>query len=207
MDCDGKAVSLITSWDGYNGSLIVKANNPDVSKPITFTVEWGDVEVNLPTNYEYQGFTHSTTSVNGFAADPLLYEYTCMADPACYYCDNSTFATWKIDLNTYKDASFSIDVLANYVVEVSFDNQNWILIEDYSTIGPPIGIQADGSFRPGDGSRTNLTINATDYQQAASAQAMYVRLSSCYMNTPDHPNTGHGGTTYGYNLTYLAPVV
>ncbi len=207
VNSDGKAVSLITSWDEYTETLLVKANNPDVSKPITFTVEWGDEYNGLDTNYEYQGFTHSTTSTNGFAADPLLYEYTCMADAACYYCDDNTFVTWKMDLNTYKDASFTIDVLANYVVEVSFDNQNWILIEDYSKIGPPVGHLADGTFVPADRSRNSLTINATDYQQAASAQAMYVRLSSCYMNSPDHPNTGHGGTTYGYNITYLAPIL
>ncbi|MBR4867870.1 MAG: hypothetical protein IKU10_01830, partial [Clostridia bacterium] len=207
VNSDGKAVSLITSWDIYNETLLVKANNPDVSKPITFTVVWGDEYNGLDTNYDYQGFTHSTTSTNGFDADPLLYEYTGMADPACYYCDDGTFFTWKMDLNTYKDPSFSIDVLANYVVEVSFDNKNWILIEDYSKIGPPVGIQADGSFVPATRSRTSLTINATDYQESANAQAMYVRLSSCYMNTPDHPNTGHGGTTYGYNITYLAPLV
>ncbi|MBR4868414.1 MAG: hypothetical protein IKU10_04585, partial [Clostridia bacterium] len=109
------------------------------------------------------------------------------------------------DLNTYKQASMTFDVIGNYVIQVSFDGQNWETVEDWSQLGGPVGNLADGTYVGGASNRTDVTVNANNYDASATAKYMYVRLGSCYMNTAQHPGGDHGGSIYSYTLTYLTP--
>ncbi len=199
----GASVSLITSWSDENETLVVKANTPDVTDPITFTITWGDTKVSLPTNYVYDGFTHFTTNPNK-ENDVFLYDYSSYMNDGCYYCDNSTYVTWKVDLTKYLQATLSFDTFGNYVIEVSFDGQNWKVVDDYSTHGKgPVGVLPDQTKIPGDANRTNITVSANSYAEAGNV--MYIRLSSCFMNSPEHPGGDHGGSVYSYSLSYLKP--
>ncbi len=198
----GDEVSFITSWDDDNGALVIKANNPDVNDPITFEVLWGDEYVQLPTNYIYDSFTHFTTS-NTINDDILLDSYNGHLSSGVYFTDNGTEFVWKIDLATYVQPSMTFDDLANYHILVSFDGQNWTTVENWAEQGPPLGILADGTVSSAAANRTDVTVNANNYDESANADYMYVKLTSCYMFTPEHPGGDHGGQIYSYTLTYL----
>ena len=200
----GAEVSFITNWDDYTGALIIKASNPDVNDPITFEVTWGDEYVQLPTNYVYDSFNHFTKD-DTKADDSLLHSSTGYASGGTYYCDNNTEFVWRVDLNTYKQASMTFDVIGNYVIQVSFDGKTWETVENWADKGAPVGNLADGTYVPGASNRTDVTVNANNYDASATAQYMYVRLGSCYMNTAQHPGGDHGGSIYSYTLTYLTP--
>ncbi len=200
----GAEISFITNWDDDNGALIIKANNPDVNDPITFEVTWGDEYVQLPTNYVYDSFTHFTTRTT-VDTDVLLDSYNGHLSDGVYFTDNGTEFVWKIDLNTYKQASMTFDVLANYHIMVSFDGQNWDTVENWADKGGPLGNLADGSYVSAASNRTDVTVNANNYDASATSQYMHVKLTSCYMFTPEHPGGDHGGQIYSYTLTYLTP--
>ncbi|MBR4868787.1 MAG: hypothetical protein IKU10_06485, partial [Clostridia bacterium] len=200
----GKEVSFITNWDDYTGALIIKASNPDVNDPITFEVTWGDEYVQLPTNYVYDSFNHFTKD-STLESDPLLYSRTGHVSTGTYFCDGDTEFIWKIDLNTYKQASMTFDVICNYKIQVSFDGTTWKTVEDWSELGGPVGTLADGSYVGGASNRTDVTVNANNYDESATADYMYVRLGSCYMFSEQHPGGDHGGGIYSYTLTYLTP--
>ncbi len=201
----GKEVAFITNWDDYTEALIIKANNPDVNDPITFEVTWGKNYVQLPTNYVYDSFNHFTKD-DTKASDPLLSSSTGYVSDGTYFCDNNTNFIWKIDLNTYKQASMTLDIFGNYTVAVSFNGTSWTTVADWSKEGKgPVGNLADGTYVPGASNRTDVTVNANDYDASATSRYMYVKLGSCYMNTAQHPGGDHGGSTYSYTLTYLTP--
>ncbi len=195
----GIGVSVITAWDSYSDSLVVKANIPNVNDPVVFTVTWGDTEVELPTNYIFDSFTHFTK--DSFDKDPLVESHTCHVNGGCYFCDLDTHVIWKIDLEQYIQASMTLDIFGNYKVEVSFDGANWKTVADWSQEGGPVGVLADGSKVDGASNRRDLTISANSYSEAG--KYMYVKLGSCYMYTPEHPGGDHGGSVYNYTLTYL----
>ncbi len=195
----GIDVSVITAWDSYTEALTVKTNMPNVNDPIVFTVTWDDTEVELPTNYIFDSFTHFTK--DSFDKDPLVESHTCHVNGGCYFCDLDTHVIWKIDLEQYIQASMTLDIFGNYKVEVSFDGANWKTVEDWSEGGWPVGVLADGSKVDGASNRKDLTISANSYSEAG--KYMYVKLGSCYMYTSEHPGGDHGGSIYSYTLTYL----
>ncbi|MBQ6819060.1 MAG: hypothetical protein IJP35_05585 [Clostridia bacterium] len=204
VSASGKEISFITNWDEYTEALIIKANNPDVNDPITFEITWGDEYVQLPTNFVYDSFTHFTTK-NTIGNDRLLNSYNGFTNDGVYVAEGGTEFVWKIDLNTYKQAAMTFDILANYHVLVSFDGNNWTTVENWADKGGPVGNLADGSYVPGASNRTDVTVNSNDYDGAATASHMYVKMTSCYMYTPEHPGGDHGGQIYSYTLTYLTP--
>lgn len=204
VSASGKEISFITNWDEYTEALIIKANNPDVNDPITFEITWGDEYVQLPTNFVYDSFTHFTTK-NTIGNDRLLNSYNGFTNDGVYVAEGGTEFVWKIDLNTYKQAAMTFDILANYHVLVSFDGSNWTTVENWADKGGPVGNLADGSYVSGASNRTDVTVTSNDYDGAATASHMYVKLTSCYMFTPEHPGGDHGGQIYSYTLTYLTP--
>lgn len=196
----GKTLSLITSWEDDTETLLVKANNPDVNDPITFTVTWGDTFVQLPSNYVYESFN---VDLNYACDDPFYYEGNNHANDGCYFMDLDTYAIWKIDLKEYIQASVTFDIMCNYAVYVSFDGTNWKTVENWADKGGPVGNLADGSYVSGASNRTTITVSANSYAEADDV--MYIKVGSCYMYTPEHPGGDHGANIYTYSVTYLKP--
>ncbi len=214
----GAPVVVTTMWDEANGSLLVKAAMPQVTDPITVTVTWGDQFVQLPTEYVYAGVTVRTNDETlRNDADPLLYDGDhCSVNNGAYFCDKGSpesdrFVTWKIDLKTYIQPSMTLDVLGNWKLDYSFDGRNWQPIDSWQNHGSPVGVvtteTGETTKVDGGASRTNVTVTASDYGEFASAEAMYIRLSSCYMfdAANGHPGGDHGGIIYNYTLNYLKP--
>ncbi len=200
----GKNISFITNWDDEMGALVIKANNPEINDPITFEVIWGDEYVQLPTNYVYDSFT-LFTNVSTVESDILLDSYNGHLSGGVYFTDGGTEFVWKIDLDTYKQATMTFDVIGNYHFLISFDGKNWETVENWADIGGPVGNLSDGTYVSGASNRADVTINSNNYDAASKADYMYVKLTSCYMFTPEHPGGDHGGQIYNYTLTYLTP--
>ena len=81
------------------------------------------------------------------------------------------------------------------MVSVSFDNENWQVVEDWSTIG---------EFTKFGSNKKSLTVASRSYSESTDAQYMYVKLSSCYMDTTINPGQGWGGNVQCYTLNYLS---
>ena len=88
----------------------------------------------------------------------------------------------------------TLDVMCNYVVSVSFDNKNWLVVEDWSTIGEFTTLAAN---------KKSLTVSSSSYNESNGAQYMYVKLSACYMDSPQNPGQGWGANVHCYTLNYL----
>ncbi len=193
VSASGKPGSVITVWDNRTNSLLVQTMCSDIADPVTVTVEWGDTYKELDSNYEYKSIFFATQGKT-HENDEFLFDYNCHMNDGCYFCDLDTYCIWRIDLNAYKDASMTLDVMCNYVVSVSFDNKNWLVVEDWSTIGEFTKVAAN---------KKSLTVSSSSYNESNGAQYMFVKLSSCYMDSPQNPGQGWGGNVQCYTLNYL----
>ncbi len=102
------------------------------------------------------------------------------------YCDKATQLIYWFDLGAFPHAAISLEVAQNYLIEVSTDGQNWLVVQDYAA--------RNGERIRNASNRTCVGIPADIY--AKGAESLYIRLANA------DTTTGFGTAIYGFTVYY-----
>ena len=116
---------------------------------------------------------------------PYIVENTAYANESLRFCDLDGYIIYKIDLNEFKNAVISLEILQNYIIEISGDGINFTETHNYKKIHPEH--LTDGS------NRTVITFDPAEYN---CGDAFWFKIS----NTDT--STGWGGSIRNIYITY-----
>lgn len=184
-DAEGNTVTVISVWDGDTDSLLIQLHG-DV-RGATVTVTWGKQPVEDTKEFVVEELTVKTNSRNEDAA--LLWRNSgAGANENFRYADGYNSIVYKIDLTLFRNATISMEILQNYVVSYSTDDQKWTKLADYSETEGYTGTLHGGG---------NNTIITLDTSILNGADTVYIKISDC--NRQD----GWGGTIKSLTISYL----
>jgi hypothetical protein len=113
---------------------------------------------------------------------------TALVNDRRYYCDGGGEVVWRIDLNQYKDAYITMNVMQNYLLEVSADGEQWTEIQNFIKVN---GYRVNACSN-------SATIGIDSKIYAANSETLYVRLSNA------DPSQGWGGAVTKYQIFYYS---
>lgn len=102
----------------------------------------------------------------------------------CRFCDGDRFVTYKFDLTTNPDTFVLLkDICANYAINVSNDNINWIEVQNYKTTS---GTRIDNQDN-------KVAIGVSSSLLPTNSKEMYIKLSNS-------DKGGFGGAIFGFSI-------
>ena len=183
VDADGNAMMVTSVWDNDTDSLLVQLI-PAV-KGATVTVNWGDKAVEDTRESVFEELTFITNSKNQDAA--FLIKNRAGANTSFRFADGTGELVYKIDLTMFRDATVTMNIKQNYLVQYSSDGKTWKVLADYSkTEG------YDGTLHGG-GNDTLLSVSAA---AVPGSDELYIRIADC------NPGDGWGGTISTLSIRY-----
>ncbi|MBQ7337341.1 MAG: hypothetical protein IJW40_12050, partial [Clostridia bacterium] len=184
VDADGKALTVISAWDNETDSLLVQILCG--VEGATITVTWGNTAVEDTKDYVFEELTFITNNKNEDIG--LIHRNTAPSNGSFRYADGTTEIVYKIDLSLFRDATISMNIKQNYLVQYSTDDQAWKTLADYSKTE-----EYDGTLKGG-GNDTILSLSAAEIGES---DIVYIRISDC------NPGDGWGGTITWLSIRYL----
>ena len=183
VDADGNALMVTYMWDNATDSLLVQLI-PSVGGA-TVTVTWGNKAVEDSKESIFEELTFITNSKNQDAA--FLIKNTAGVNSSFRYADATGELVYKFDLTTFRDATITLNIKQNYLVQYSSNGESWKVLADYS--------QTDGyeGTLQGGGNDTLLSVSAT---AVPGSDTLYVRIADC------NPGDGWGGTISSLSIRY-----
>lgn len=198
-----------SAWDNANDSLLLRFAGD--AKGLTVTVMWGNTPIEdstilsaeeqldyEPLNTDVAGlYGHMdqlsirTNAANENADAAFIVRNTSSTAANLKYCDYSAEIVYRFDLKMYPDAVVVLEIMQNYLVQVSADGENWKTVQDY--------IKMTGSAIKDSRNAASLAIDSAKY--APKANALYIRLANA------NPRASWGGAISGFTVYYNKPAV
>ncbi len=183
VDADGNAVMVDSIWDNETDSLLIQLI-PSVGGA-TVTVSWGEQAVEDTKETVFAELSFVTNSKNQDAA--FLIKNTAGANSSFRFADTTGELIYKIDLATFPDATITMNIKQNYLVQYSPDGKTWKVLADFSKTEGYAGTLHGG------GNDTLLSISSV---AVPGADALYIRITDC------NPADGWGGTISSMSIRY-----
>lgn len=183
VDADGNALMVTSVWDNETDSLLVQLI-PSVGGA-TVTINWGDKAVEDTRESVFEELTFITNSKNQDAA--FLIKNTAGANDSFRFADATGELIYKIDLTTFRDATVTMNIKQNYLVQYSPDGMSWKTIADYSEVEGYAGTLHGGG---------NDTLVSVSSVAVPGSDALYLRIADC------DPSDGWGGTISTLSIRY-----
>ena len=193
-----------SAWNNESNSLLLHLMG-DV-KGVTITVTWGTTPIEdsvILTEDEKLGYEPLNPDVKALYGDmeqlsvltnkanenadaPFVWRNTSTTAADLKFCDYDSELIYRFNLKAYPDAVVALEIMQNYLVQVSTDGENWKTIQNY--------IEVNGVAIKDSRNAAVLAVDSTKY--AAGADAMYVRLANA------NPSAGWGGAIKGFTVYY-----
>ncbi|MBQ9416366.1 MAG: hypothetical protein IJU20_05960 [Clostridia bacterium] len=170
-----------SSFDAGTGVLTLSAFGSSAN-PLTVEITWGDGSAPKSSSY-----TKVHIAVNSSGQDEAyLVSNQGSAAGDRRYCDGAAQIVWKFDLKGKTAPVLAIDVVSNYLIEISGDGTNYVKLADFKDFS---------SIRATATNQGVLTVFADAYEQVGDS--LYVRLSN------NNPGSGWGGGISAFTLYEL----
>ena len=106
------------------------------TNPVSLEILWSDqAPKSVPVISGYVLKTISVPTNKTMQDQQWIDTITAPSNDALHFCDLDTFLIYRFDLNQYLHATFSFSLVQNYIIEMSEDKENWVLLKDYSEGG------------------------------------------------------------------------
>ena len=171
--CEGKKITPYIKWDASTSSLLLQFEG-SVSG-ISVEVSWSGNETDISNEKLQNRIVIPTNSSNLDAA--YIYKNTAFANDSLRFADGAAELIYKFNINEFTNPTFTLQVLQNYLIDVSADGVNYTVTHDFSLINP-VHLTTGGND-------VLLTFDPDDYGAAAE---FYIRIR----NTD--PAKGWGGS-------------
>lgn len=135
-------------------------------EPITVTIKWGDDKNAIEDITGGLGEVNILTNESG-ADEAYLVKNTAGVTASVRYCDDNRELIYKFDTRDYDAPVYQVYISQNYIIEVSGDGQNWVLIADYSKGGTVDRVTSANNA-------TVITIDPTAYSEIGND--LYIRI-------------------------------
>lgn len=169
---DGKEITPFLKWDAATSSLLVQFEG--AVEGVSVEVKWAANETDISNEKVSGRIVIPTNSSNLDAA--YIYKNTAYANASLRFADGATELIYKFSISDFSKPTFTLEVLQNYLIDVSADGINYTVTNDYSLIDP--------SHPRTGGNNILLTFDPDDY---GARDDLYIRIR----NTD--PTTGWGG--------------
>ncbi|MEI6580498.1 MAG: hypothetical protein WCN92_13680, partial [Eubacteriales bacterium] len=169
---EGKTIIPFLKWDASTSSLLVQFEGS--VKESTVKVTWSTNATDISNAKVPSRTVIPADNRNMDAA--YLFKNTASANDSLRFADGASEIVYKFKLSDFSNPTFTLEVLSNYLVDVSADGVNYTVTNDYSLIDP--------SHPRTGGNNIFLTFVPGDY---GVTNEFYVRIR----NTD--PSTGWGG--------------
>ena len=171
-------------WKTDTDSLQITV--PGGVKGVTVTVTWGKTKVDDTEKANYAEFSVLTNNKN--EDKDFLTVNQGGSNDSLRFADAGGKLVYRFDLTVFHEATVTMRICQNYIVEWSTDNKKWNTIADYSkTEG------YNGTLKGG-GNDILLSFYPSIYGKDASE--LYVRITDC------NPSDGWGGSISSINVRY-----
>ena len=171
-------------WKTGTDSLQISV--PGGVKGVTVTVTWGKTKVDDTEKANYAEFSVITNDKN--EDKEFLAVNQGAANGSLRFADAGGKLVYRFDLSVFHEATVTMKICQNYLVEWSNDNKNWKTIADYSKTEDYKGTLKGG------GNDILLSFYPSIYGK--DAKELYVRISDC------NPSDGWGGSISLINVRY-----
>lgn len=171
--CEGKNITPHIKWDASTSSLLIQFEG-SVSG-ISVEVTWSGNETDITNEKLQNRIVIPTNSSNLDAA--YIFKNTAFANESLRFADGAAELIYKFNINEFTNPTFTLQVLQNYLIDVSADGVNYTVTHDFSLINP-VHLTTGGND-------VLLTFDPDDYGAAAE---FYIRIR----NTD--PAKGWGGS-------------
>jgi len=170
---EGKTIMPYIKWDSSTSSLLVQFEG--AVSGVSVEVKWSDKKTDISNVKMPDRIVIPTNSSNLDAA--YIFKNTASSNDYLRFADGATELVYKFNLSEFTNPTFTLEVLQNYLIDVSADGVNYTVTNDFSLIDP--------SHPRTGGNNVFLTFNPKDY---GATKAFYIRIR----NTD--PSTGWGGS-------------
>lgn len=186
-DENGKSYPVLAYfWDAEHHSCLIKMDGHHDS--IALTVNWGNEQVDLEVSSKiFVENVYKANQNDNEDAEFIEPESTAAANHGVRFCDNSLQLIYKFDLWDYDTPLFRFNISQNYILEVSADKKDWIIVADYSQGGTRDRVVNGANAE-------TFSIDPADY---GFDDLMYVRLR----NTAS--SGGFGGAISSFSIRHL----
>lgn len=138
---NGEEVTPITIWNNATSSLLIMIDG--CAQGTDVTVTWCDTYMEDGQNVYFK--EESVQCNNKNRDEKYLIKNTAGSNDGLRYADLAGELVYKFDISSYNDPNFALSISQNYIVEVSSDGENWILVADYSEGGTVPHIKDGGN--------------------------------------------------------------
>ena len=122
---------------------------------------------------------------NGADAEFIVSD-TSVAGSVSRYCDGNRALVLKFDLTTYENAVIAMNVSQNYRVQISFDGQTFVTVQDW--------LLAGNEWKSSAANRGYLILDSAAY--ASGLDALYVKVTNADVTK------NWGGALHGFTIYY-----
>lgn len=193
-----------SAWNNANDSLLLRFAGD--AKGLTVTVHWGltpvedSIILSAEEKFDYEPLNTDvaalyghmdqlsiiTNAANENADAPFVWRNTSSTAAKLKYCDYKAELIYRFNLKAYPDAVVVLEIMQNYLVQISTDGKDWKTVQNY--------IDMNGSAIKDSRNAASLAIDSAKY--APGADALYVRLANA------NPSAGWGGAISGFTIYY-----
>jgi hypothetical protein len=170
---EGKAITPYIKWDASTSSLLLQFEG--AVSGVAVEVTWLGNETDISNEKMNNRIVIPTNSSNFDAA--YIHKNTAFANDSLRYADGAAELIYKFNINEFSNPTITLQVLQNYLIDVSADGVNYTVTHDYSLINP-VHLTTGGND-------VLLIFDPDDY---SAEQEFYIRIR----NTD--PTKGWGGS-------------